>query len=88
MKEFMTTEKIMELIIGGVISCIITLIVTFIIDKVKGKKEADVIKTPAHDDISESANKRFSEINKKIDIHDNVNCTFHFHEYTDPKKDQ
>ena len=88
MKEFMTIEKIMELIIGGVISCIITLIVTFIIDKVKGKKEADVIKTSAQDNISESHNKNLSEISKKIDIHDNVNCNFYFHECTDPKKDQ
>lgn len=86
MKEFMTTEKIMELIIGGVISCIITLIVTFIIDKVKGKKEADVDETPTQDDISENADKYFSEI--KIDIHDNENCNFHFHEHTDPEKDQ
>ena len=42
--------------------------------------------TPTQDDISESADKYFSEI--KIDIHDNANCTFHFHECTDPEKDQ
>ena len=86
MKEFMTVEKIMELIIGGLISCIITLAVTFAIDKIKDKKRVDVDETPTQDDISESADKYFSEI--KIDIHDNANCTFHFHECTDPEKDQ
>lgn len=44
--------------------------------------------TSAHDDISESHNKNLSEISKKIEIHDNVNCNFHFHECTDPEKDQ
>ncbi len=46
MKEFMTVEKIMELIIGGLISCIITLAVTFAIDKIKDKKRVDVDETP------------------------------------------
>ena len=88
MKEFITAEKIAEMLISGVISCAVALAVNCIIEKYENKKRADVDETPTQDDISESADKRFSEINKKIDIHDNVNCTFHFHEYTDPKKDQ
>ena len=86
MKEFITAEKIVEMLISGLISCAVALAVNCIIEKYENKKRADVDETPAQDDISESADKYFSEI--KIDIHDNANCTFHFHECTDPEKDQ
>lgn len=88
MKEFITAEKIAEMLISGVISCAVALAVNCIIEKYKNKKRADVDKTPTQDNISESHNKNLSEISKKIDIHDNVNGNFHFHECTDPEKDQ
>lgn len=83
MKEFMTVEKIMELIIGGLISCIITLAVTFAIDKIKDKKRVDVDETPTHDDISEKSDENLSEILKYADIHDNTNCDIHVNIYSD-----
>ena len=88
MKEFMTVEKIMELIIGGLISCIITLAVTFAIDKIKDKKRVDVDETPTHDGISERSDENLSEILKYADIHDNINCDIQVNIYTDPEKDQ
>ena len=62
MKEFMTVEKIMELIIGGLISCIITLAVTFAIDKIKDKKRVDVDETPTQGNIPKRSDENLSEI--------------------------
>ena len=95
MKEFVV-KTIMELIDmtnNGIISFVVTVIVTRYMAKSKTnqyriKERANVSQTSAHDDIYESHNKNLSEISKKIDIHDNVNCNFHFHECTDPEKDQ
>lgn len=86
MKEFITAEKIVEMLISGLISCAVALVVNCIIEKYKNKKRANVDEILAQDNISDSSHKCFSEI--KIDIHDNANCTFHFHECTDPEKDQ
>ena len=95
MKEFVV-KTIMELIDmanNGIISFVVTVAATRYMTKDKTdvcriKERANVSQTSAHDDISESHNKNLSEISKKIDIHDTVNCNFHFHECTDPEKDQ
>ena len=88
MKEFMTVEKIMELIIGGLISCIITLAVTFAIDKIKDKKRVDVDETPTQDNISERSDENLSDVLKYADIHDNTNCDIQINIYADQKSDQ
>ena len=88
MKEFMTVEKIMELIIGGLISCIITLAVTFAIDKIKDKKRVDVDETPTQGNIPKRSDENLSEILKYADIHDNTNCDIHVNIYSDQKSDQ
>ena len=93
MKEFIV-KAVMELINmanNGIISFVVTVVATRYMtknktDKSRIKERANAYQTSAHDDISESHHKCFSEI--KIDIHDNVNCNFHFHECTDPEKDQ
>ena len=88
MKEFMTVEKIMELIIGGLISCIITLAVTFAIDKIKDKKRVDVDETPTQGNIPKRSDENLSEILKYADIHDNTSCDIHVNIYSDQKSDQ
>lgn len=90
MKEFITAEKIMEMLISGVISCAIALIVGFIINKIKDKKRADVddTPTPTQDNISEKSDKTISETLKYADIHDNTNCDIQVNIYSDHKKDQ
>lgn len=88
MKEFMTVEKIMELIIGGLISCIITLAVTFAIDKIKDKKRVDVDETPTQGNIPKRSDENLSEILKYADIYDNTNCDIHVNIYSDQKSDQ
>ena len=95
MKEFLV-KVIMELIDmtnNGIISFVVTVVATRYMTKSKTdvcriKERANAFQTSAQDNISESHNKNLSEISKKIDIHDNVNCNFHFHECTDPEKDQ
>ncbi len=95
MKEFIV-KVIMELIDmtnNGIISFVVTVAATRYMTKGKTdvcriKERANASQTSAQDNISESHNKNLSEISKKIDIHDNVNGNFHFHECTDPEKDQ
>lgn len=84
MKEFITAEKIAEMLISGVISCA----VNCIIEKYKNKKRADVDKTPTQDNISERSNENLSDVLKYADIHDNTNCDIQVNIYTDPEKDQ
>lgn len=84
MKEFITAEKIAEMLISGVISCA----VNCIIEKYKNKKRADVDKTPTQDNISERSDENLSDVLKYADIHDNTNCDIQVNIYTDPEKDQ
>ena len=88
MKEFITAEKIAEMLISGVISCAIALAVNCIIEKYKNKKRADVDKTPTQDNISERSDENLSDVLKYADIHDNTNCDIQVNIYTDPEKDQ
>lgn len=88
MKEFITAEKLMEMLISGVISCAVALAVNYIIEKYKNKKKADVDKTPTQSNISERSDENLSEITKYADIHDNTNCDIQVNIYTDHKKDQ
>lgn len=85
--------ELIDMANNGIISFVVTVVATRYMtknktDKSRIKERANASQTSAHDDISESHNKNLSEISKKIDIHDNVNCNFHFHECTDPEKDQ
>lgn len=88
MKEFITAEKIAEMLISGVISCAVALAVNCIIEKYKNKKRADVDETPAQDNISERFDENLSDILKYTDIHDNTNCDIQVNIYADQKSDQ
>ena len=85
--------ELIDMTNNGIISFVVTVMATRHMtknktDKSRIKERANVSQTSAPDNISESHNKNLSEISKKIEIHDNVNCNFHFHEHTDPEKNQ
>lgn len=88
MKEFITAEKIAEMLISGVISCAVALAANCIIEKYKNKKRVDVDETPTQDNISERSDENLSDVLKYADIHDNINCDIQVNIYTDPEKDQ
>ena len=88
MKEFITAEKIVEMLISGLISCAVALAVNCIIEKYENKKRADVDETPTQGNIPKRSDENLSEILKYADIHDNTNCDIHVNIYSDHKKDQ
>ena len=99
MKEFAAKLiiELVDMINNGIISFIITVVVTRYItknktDKSRIKKRANASQTSAQDQHDSEEHKHItkksSEITKYADIHDNKNCNIQVNIYPDQKSDQ
>lgn len=97
MKEFIvkTIMELVDMANNGMISFIITVVVTRYItknktDKSRIKKRANASQTSAQDkhDSEEHITKKSSDITKYADIHNNVGCDIQVNIYPDQKSGQ